>query len=111
MIIGIGTDIVAVKRMRKLLSDTYHFKHLVFTPEEIIYCESKKDPPQHFAGRFAAKNAYKKAISADKVDLKAIPIEVTKNGRPFIKVDTLYIHLSISHNKEYALAMVIAERE
>ena len=60
----ICADIVEVERIRKLI-DKYDFKFLnkIFSSEEIAYCNTHKDPPIHFAGRFSAKEAIKKALS------------------------------------------------
>ena len=60
---GIGVDIVRISRMRTVIArwDT-RFLHRVFTAREIAYCESRRDPVPHFAGRFAAKEAGLKAL-------------------------------------------------
>jgi holo-[acyl-carrier protein] synthase len=60
---GIGLDIVRISRMRAVIErwDT-RFLDRVFTPREIAYCTSRRDPAPHFAGRFAAKEAGLKAL-------------------------------------------------
>ena len=60
---GIGVDLVRISRMREIIArwDT-RFLHRVFTPREIAYCTSRRDPVPHFAGRFAAKEAGLKAL-------------------------------------------------
>ena len=62
-IFGIGTDIVNIKRMEKILKKNgKNFKSRVFSKGEISYCEKKKNPPSFFAKRFAAKEALSKAL-------------------------------------------------
>ena len=62
-IFGIGTDIINIKRMEKTLKkDGGSFKKRVFSENEIIYCEKKKNPTTFFAKRFAAKEALSKAF-------------------------------------------------
>ena len=61
--IYVGTDIVDINRIRKNINiKDMTFLNKIFTNEEISYCKLKADPPVHFAGRFAGKEAIKKAI-------------------------------------------------
>ena len=62
MIFGAGTDIIEVQRVEEKLIRTEHLKTKLFTPIEIAYCESKHRPALHFAARFAAKEAFLKAM-------------------------------------------------
>ena len=57
MIFGVGVDIIEVDRIEDKLSRTPGLKDKLYTPVEIGYCESKKFPAQHYAARFAAKEA------------------------------------------------------
>ncbi len=122
MSIACGTDIVEIKRIEETIEKfgkTFFYK--VFTDEEIKYCESKgKMRFQHYAARFAAKEAIFKAISNfldNKFSIGWKNMEVTndQNGRPKIellncKIDNIKnIDISISHCKEYAVAMVVVE--
>jgi len=113
----VGTDIVEVDRIRKLI-DKYDLKFLtkIFSPEEIEYCNSHKDPSIHFAGRFSAKEAVIKALSAKYENMyfkfNEINIINDKNGRPhiderYLPVGLENIDLSISHTSTYAISVAI----
>jgi len=111
----IGTDIVEVERIR-ILIDRYHFKFLnkIFTSEEIAYCNTHKDPSIHFAGRFSAKKAVKKALSSKHGNTlfryNGIKIINNENGRPHIKIKSLpmeNIDISISHTSTHAISVAI----
>jgi holo-[acyl-carrier protein] synthase len=113
MIAGIGTDIVEVGRITKAIERWgNHFLGHVFTTEEINYCLRHKFPPQHFAGRFAAKEAVIKALP-DITNLQWTDIEITNdpNGKPHCKVANKNlkqpIHISISHTKSHAIAFAV----
>lgn len=121
MKITCGTDIIEIDRIEnsiETLGDK--FLNRVFTPKEIEYCESKKAQKyQHYAARFAAKEAAFKAISYkldNKFDIEWKDIEVVNNelGRPKLNIykenlkDITNIDISISHCKKYATANVIA---
>lgn len=121
-----GTDIIEIERIRNSIEDEAMgkaFIERVYTPKEIAYCESKKmQKYQHYAARFAAKEAAFKAISEQLVDKYSISwqdIEVINDeqGRPslnLIGIDLKNIEdidLSISHCKEYAVANVTLLRK
>lgn len=116
-----GTDIIEIERIKKSIENEKTgkaFLERVYTEKEIAYCESKKKQRyQHYAVRFAAKEATFKAISdqiQDKyaIDWKDIEIIRNEQGRPGLnlrKVDLKEIEdidLSLSHCKEYAVANV-----
>ena len=61
-IFGIGTDIVDISRVKKLLNRNKKFKYRIFSEKEIKYCESKKNKIGSYSKRFAAKEAFAKAI-------------------------------------------------
>lgn len=125
MKIRTGTDIIEIERVKSSIEDTDRkFCERVYTEKEIEYCESKKmQKYQHYAARFAAKEAVFKAISKTlnrKYDITWKDIEVLNDetGRPYIKLSEQFankiedIDISISHCKEYAVAnVVIIERE
>jgi len=62
LIFGIGTDVIEVNRIEKSLLTIDNFKTRVFTEEEVKYCSKYKNGAQHYAGRYAAKEAMFKAI-------------------------------------------------
>ena len=124
-IFGIGTDIVNIKRMdRALKKYGFNFKSKIFSKKEIIYCEKKKNSSAFYAKRFAAKEAFSKALGTGirkGVNLKNIEISNNIHGKPFIllkgnvanylkkkvKTKKYDIHLSLSDDKPWAQATVI----
>lgn len=124
MIFGIGTDIIEVERIHKVMERDIGFREKIFTGHEIEYCESKKQRYQHYAARFSAKEAFLKAIGTGwRFGIRFADIEVTHDelGKPEINVygkakewceheSVLKIHVSLSHLKEMATAVVIVEK-
>lgn len=116
-----GTDIIEIERIKDSIENIGNrFIREIFTEKEIEYCESKKNSKyQHYAARFASKEAIFKAISEllnDKFELSWKNVEIIndKNGKPHInwietdigeKIES--IDISISHCKEYAVATVV----
>lgn len=120
MKISCGTDIIEIERIKESIETMgERFLERVYTKDEVAYCESKNAQKyQHYAARFAAKEAVFKAISESFQDKYAISwrdIEVVNNeqGRPRVilhiqgkqKIES--IDLSISHCKAYATANVV----
>lgn len=109
----IGTDIVSVPRISNLLQkESDSFTSRIFTEAEISYCNARKNPSIHFAGRFAAKEALIKAILSQNPDaiisLKSISIERLDSGEPAVKYDApLDCKVSISHTEEFAVAFAM----
>ena len=111
--IYIGTDIIDIKRIRiNIDSHPIKFLNKIFTEKEIEYCKSKKDPAVHFAGKFAGKEAVKKAILSsgilDQLSMKEIEIN-SLGGPPKVKVSNFKyrINISISHTKKTAISTAI----
>ncbi len=115
-----GTDIIEIERIKEDIENIGDkFLNRIFTEKEIEYCESKKGQKyQHYAGRFAAKEALFKAISNqldDKYSVSWKDFEVIndKQGRPIVKllnisIDNIEsIDISISHCRLYASANVV----
>lgn len=123
MILGIGVDLVDVRRFEAIIYRWQHkFLRRVFTDSEIRYCNTKKHPAQRFATRFAAKEAFIKAIFPKSQEgIRFSDIEVSEhNQRPVInlsgKVKELAkkhnisrIHLMLSHDGDYGIANVVLE--
>lgn len=123
MILGIGTDITEVKRFKKWISDPSMIERF-FNEKEMMAGGSEKARLEHYAARFAVKEAFSKALGTGILgfSLKDIYIEKNPEGKPFIKVissaekilqercGNCTIHVSISHEKEYAVAFVIIEK-
>lgn len=113
-----GTDIIEISRIKNAIETKKEkFLNKVYTNREIKYCNSKsKSKYQHFAARFAAKEAVYKTISSSinkPINWKEIEILNEDNGKPFVilktKIENLEkIEISISHCKEYAVANAIA---
>jgi holo-[acyl-carrier protein] synthase len=133
MILDVGTDIVEIQRIKNAVEKWgERFLKKIFTDDEISYCYKKKDPYPHLAVRFAAKEAVIKAISSvevirqtSKVSLrissfKDIEVFNLPTGKPFINllgnlkpsfIDDIIIHLTLTHERSYALATVVVERK
>ncbi len=113
-----GTDIIEIERIKKSIEKFgQRFLNTVFTENEIKYCESKNGQKyQHYAARFAAKEAVFKALSNNinaPEEWKSIEILSEENGRPKVnlKIDVRNlenIDISLSHCKLYAVANVVA---
>jgi len=124
MIFGIGIDNIEVVRIKKQINDSIKFKDKIFTAKEIKYCESKKNYAESYAVRFAAKEAFLKAIGtgwSNGIQFKDIEILNDKKGKPVvylhgkakqIKLDKELgnIQVSLSHLKEIATAIIIVEK-
>ena len=119
MIIGIGTDIIEIDRVRRAV-EKKHFRDRVFTPLEQSYCDSKKiNSAASYAARFAGKEAFFKALGTGIVtSLTDVEIVNDQNGRPYINLygraaelvgADVKIHLSLSHSKNYATAVCTLE--
>ena len=119
MQIKTGIDIIEIERVKQSIEETDgKFCDRVYTEKEIEYCESKKiQKYQHYAARFAAKEAVLKAISQlleSKFDIewKEIEILTDEDGRPYVNIlkqglNIDNIDISISHCKTYAVASVV----
>ena len=126
MILGVGIDIVKISRMDHVLERWKdRFMNRIFTSQEINFCIEKKFPSQHFAIRFAAKEAFLKALGLGMmagIPWKDIEIVNDSTGKPEVKLhskaretyqknNVKNIFLSLSHDGEYGIAQVILEGE
>ena len=118
--IYIGTDIVKISRIDHLINkDGIRFLSHIFTEIEQSFCNDKMNPSMHYGGKFAAKEAVKKAILSSDEDniilpLNVIEIQNSKTGVPIVSLKdelkhVFNIKVSISHIEEYAIAMAIIE--
>lgn len=117
MRISCGTDIIEIDRIKKSIEQYgERFKESLYTKKEIEYCENKKSQKyQHYAARFAAKEAIFKAISKvllNEYSLKNFEIVNDENGKPEVflepQIDEIEnIDISISHCRDYAVATVV----
>jgi holo-[acyl-carrier protein] synthase len=109
---GVGVDIIEVKRVETLIKKNTRFITRVFTETEISYCSSKANQYQHFAARFAAKEAFFKALG-QKINWTDVGIKNLPSGKPVLDIRAginlpyRKAEVSISHLKEYAIAAVI----
>lgn len=124
MIFGIGNDIIEVDRMEKHLAQSPGLCDKLFTSREQAYAEARATKYQHYAARFAAKEAFFKALGTGyRYGMAFHEIEVINNelGKPIIEVHgkvkefieksgVQEIHLSISHVKAMASAFVVLEK-
>ena len=120
-IVGIGTDIVDVWRLRRMSADQREsFNRKNFSPDEIAVLPDE-NPETFMAGRYAAKEALAKALGHRGFSYASVTVLNDANGRPFFENverlarnknlrESYSFHLSISHNLDHAVAFVIIER-
>ncbi len=124
MIVGIGTDIIRIERMTALFErHGKAFVNRIFTDNERTEAATRKNPIEYYAGRWAAKEAVSKALQCGigkNCSWQDINIQNTPEGNPQMSlsgsaavkaagINAGNIHVSISHEREYACAMVILE--
>ena len=125
MIVGTGIDIIEVDRIKNSIQKySDRFKKKIFTQKEIDYCDSQAEPAKHFAARFSVKEAVLKCFGTGMsggILWKDIEVDKLESGQPILKLygkggetfDQLnlkHIHISITHDKTYAVAHAIAEK-
>jgi len=121
---GVGVDIESIQRFRnKEFEKNSKFYRRLFTDTEIEYCLSMKDPFPHFAVRFCAKEAFKKALPQNfSLSWMDISIKNDENGKPEIEFsksirsksdmfNNISAHISLSHDSSKAIAFVVLEIE
>lgn len=121
MIQGIGVDVVDVERMKSILAEQgASFIDRVFTDTEIEYCRSKQSPEQHFAARFAAKEAVSKAMQTGWSGIfrwKDVEVVNEPSGAPKVvlyrdvsrSLEKSFVHLSLSHTENTVVAFAVIE--
>jgi holo-[acyl-carrier protein] synthase len=125
VIISIGIDIIEVARIREVLLRTPRFAERVFTEAERQYCDSRGVvSAQHYAARFAAKEATLKALQTGwrgGISWQDVEVASKENGAPYLiftgqvlevfnSFRATATHLTLSHTSEHAIAQVILER-
>jgi holo-[acyl-carrier protein] synthase len=125
VIVSIGIDIIEVARIREVLIRTPRFRERVFTARERAYCDNRGAvAAQHYAARFAAKEAALKALQTGwrgGISWQDVEIASRDSGAPYLilhgRVSELFnssgatvAHLSLSHTSEHAIAQVVLER-
>lgn len=124
MIVGVGIDIVEIRRIKSAMDSSDRFLEKIFTSVELEYLKSRNLRVEYVAGRFAAKEAVAKALGTGfrGFDFKDIEIDRTTLGKPIVilkgkakliakKEGQYNIHLSISHGEDSAVAYAILEVE
>jgi holo-[acyl-carrier protein] synthase len=125
VIVSIGIDIIEVARIREVLLRTPRFTERVFTRAEREYCDSRGVvAAQHYAARFAAKEAALKALQTGwrgGISWQDVEVSARDSGAPYLiftgevlsifkKFGATATHLSLSHTSEHAIAQVVLER-
>ena len=125
MIFGTGIDIIEIDRIyQSILKYSDRFEQKVFTQKEGDYCHSQADPAKHFAARFSVKEAVLKCFGTGMTGgilWKDIEVDKQEFGQPvlnlygkgkelFGQLKLKRIHISITHDKNYAVAHAIAEK-
>ncbi len=119
-----GIDITSVKRMQAAIErHDGRFEQRVFTADEIAYCQSKRMKYEHFAARFAAKEAFMKAAEVRRqyrYCFREIEVKRRATGKPFIHLsektrrnfrlpEDCQIELSMAHERDFAVATVVIQ--
>jgi holo-[acyl-carrier protein] synthase len=121
MVKGIGVDIIEIARVRRSIEQGGSlFLDKVFTPREIAYCTARQNAYQHYAARFAAKEAVSKALStgwAGEFRWKDVEVMNDPSGQPHIAfsgklgetLTAVSVFVSLSHSESHVVAMVVIE--
>src|SRR5580704_10207041 len=124
MIAGLGIDMIEVERVAVKIRKNKGFRELVFSMKEIEYCETKTNKFEHYAARFAAKEAFFKALGtgwAENTQFNEVEVSNDADGKPEINLLGLTLNtinamgikkilVSLSHIKSIASAVVIIEK-
>jgi holo-[acyl-carrier protein] synthase len=122
-VLGIGIDMTPIDRLAKIIRRTPRFAERVFTPGERAYCQARARPEEHYAARFAAKEAFLKAVGSglsQGVRLAEIEVVRENRGAPALKLGPSATRalerigcssalLSLSHAGNMAVALVVVQ--
>ncbi len=125
MAAGIGVDMLEIARMERVIKRRPSFLKRVFTDEERAYCDSFARPAEHYAARFAAREAVLKALGtgfSQGIGVKDVSVKNDESGRPLAVLTgrakevarergVQEIALSLSHTQEVAVANAVAVTE
>lgn len=122
-VFGVGIDLASVARVKQAI-ERYggRFLERVFTPNEVAFCAKLSHPYPSYAARFAAKEAFSKALGTGlrgKISWREVEVCDNERTRPMLKVSGRAkeilggrrVHLSLTHLDEYAAAVVVIEDE
>jgi holo-[acyl-carrier protein] synthase len=119
--VTVGTDLIEIARVRRALERYPGFRERCFTEAEREYCDSRPNPPQHYAARFAAKEAVGKALGFGVARAFAwLDVEIAGRPKPAVRLSGRVrawaeragagaIDLSMSHSRELATAVAVVE--
>lgn len=124
MIIGLGIDMIEVERIAAKINKNSGFREMLFSKGEIAYCEKKTNKFEHYAARFAAKEALFKALGtgwSEGTSFSEVEVTNTENGKPQLSfsgntaniinaMQLSNILVSLTHLKSVASAVVIIEK-
>jgi holo-[acyl-carrier protein] synthase len=124
VILGIGMDLCEVGRIRMLLEkDRERFVRRVYREAEIAYCDARRRPETHYAARFAAKEAFLKALGRGwRLGWTQVEVVRGPSGKPGMHLSgkaaeaagrrgVTRVHLSLTHTREMAAAIIVLEGE
>lgn len=116
MILGLGIDIIEIERIKNAVEKWGDsFLNRIFHKEEIEYAKKHILPYQHYAARFAVKEAVYKALGQRELTWKDLKVINQQDGKPVCECDKLpegtKLLISISHSKHYAIANAIITKE
>jgi holo-[acyl-carrier protein] synthase len=114
----LGVDLIEIERVRRALDRYPSFRERCFTEAERAYCDSKPNPPQHYAARFAGKEAVGKALGVG-VHFTWREIEIAGRPKPGVhlsgrtaavaaRLGVALVELSMTHSRELAAAIAVA---
>jgi holo-[acyl-carrier protein] synthase len=122
VIVGVGTDLVDIDRFAAALDRRPRLAQRCFTRAEESYCASRAFPPQHFAARFAAKEAVGKALGVGMRRWQEVEVVRGPLGAPGIALHGRFaqrglelriarVHISLTHDRGTAMAFAVAESD
>jgi len=118
--INLGVDIVLVDRINKILNSERKSRFLskVFSRSEISDSKNRQNQSEYFSGRFAAKEAIKKALSSynetNVLSFKSLEILNSESGKPYVLISSerqANINISIAHDGNYAIAFCVVNSD